>query len=201
MSESVITGTIANRWSNQSVRVASVGAGSTIIDETEVNADGPWSLNVTEAAEWIVAHTTGSRFATFAARPQENMEIVFPEVVQLDLQFEGLDGPAALWLDPLQVQGFPNELLWALRAHPDNIVDLHLVQLQLPGVNKLEIQRGTYNLSGGRFAISDEIINTSLRLTRGLDQTAGTLVEARDGGIEMDIPESSTLLLTFGPLE
>lgn len=202
MSESIITGTIANRWSNQSVRVVSVGVGSTIIDEIEVNEDERWSLKVTEAAESIVAHTTGSRLATFTARPQENMEVVFPELVQLDLHFEGLDGPAVLWLDPLRVQGFPNELLWALRAHPDNIVDLHLVALQLPGAgNKLEIQRGRYGLSGGRFAISDEIINTNLRLASGLDQTTGTLFDARDGVIEVDILQPSTLMLTFGPLE
>lgn len=200
MSKTIIKGTIANH-AGGSARVVAVGAGKKILDEADVDADGRWSLEVADQVEWIVAQTTGSRLTEVAARPEETMELFFPEPVPVELLVEGSDGPAALWIDPMRIEEFPDELLWVLHAHPGNIVDLHQLELELAApATRLEIQRGRYRLSGGRFSISDEIINTNLKLARALEQTTGTICEGNDGAIEVDILQSSHFLLTFAPL-
>lgn len=199
----IIKGTIENRPSkNERRRIVAVGSGTPILGEVDVGVDGHWSLEVIDPVEWIVGQATGARIAAVAAPPQETMQLVFAEPVQLELMFEGLDGPAALWLDPLHMEEFPDELLWVLRAHADNIVDLHLAELDLSDHDwKLEIQPGRFRFSGGRFSFSDEMIDTNLRLVRVLDRNTGTVTEASEGLVDVDIFQPSSFLLTFGPPE
>jgi hypothetical protein len=201
MSEAIIKGIVLNLSEEiERVRVAAVGGLKTIIDEADADSDGRWVLTMTDAVEWIVAQTRGSKTVAIAARPKDTMELVFPEPVAVELLVEESDGPVALWIDPLRIEDFPDELLWVLRAHPGNVVDLHQLELELAApATTLEIQRGRYRLSGGRFSISDEIINTNLKLVRVLEQKTGTISEANDGAFEVDILQSSHLLLTFAP--
>lgn len=199
MSETIFTGTMLNyEGENEEARVVAVDAGQTFIDETEVGADGSWSLKTSAHVDWIVAQTRGARIAAVAARPQEMMQLSFPETVELELEFEGVDGFAALWLDPLELQGFPDELLWALRAHLGDIKDLHIAELQIrTPVMKLEVQPGRYRISGGRFSISDEIINTNLRLARALERDTGTSIESINGAVVVAIFQPANYLLNF----
>ncbi|HEY0006849.1 MAG TPA: hypothetical protein VGB17_18865 [Pyrinomonadaceae bacterium] len=201
MSEKILTGTLLNRRSDEDpARVVAVGPDQTILSESRVGPEGVWSLPVAGSLEWLVAQTGGKQLVSAAVRPAEPARIALPDSVPLEFEFAGAEGFAALWLDAVELQGFPDELLWVLRAHTGNILDLHQAELRIPAeaVN-LEVQPGRYRLSGGRFSITDELVNTNLRLASALDQRTGTVFESEQGVLVLDIFQPSGYLLTFAP--
>lgn len=170
-----------------------------MLAEVQTAADGLWTLEPQSTLEWVVASSLGHRIGAVFARPGESRELQFP--VQKNLQFEFPQAPqgAVIWIDPLELEGFPAELLSALRTHPDQVIDLHLRELTTTSVQRLNVQSGKYRISGGRVAIHPPLSADAESLVLGclVDRETSTMLPAKNGEVIIEVQDARCYQASF----
>jgi hypothetical protein len=108
-----------------------------------------------------------------------------------------------VWIDPTELEGFPQDLIWVLRAHPNDIIDLHVGEFSITeGDIELNVQRGRYRLSGARIAIHPVVADEErgVVLSRVTNQTTGQTLETSNGEVLVNIRGPATYRLAFTPI-
>ncbi len=178
-----------------------------LLQSVSLETNGQWEsqLDSAEDVYWVIVQLLGERCAAAACPAADSQEIALPALVDVDLSFANPVPNALLWLDPVALTGFPDELLWTLRLLPDRVVKLHLAEfpvledaLQL----QLQLQQGQYQLSGGRFSIRSAAIggDTPILISYGVEQTTGERLMATDGVLPVEIADSSSYQLVLSPV-
>ena len=106
-----------------------------------------------------------------------------------------------MWVDPIDLAGFPQDLIWSLFAQPDKIVDLHVAELTLaPGGKPVTIllQPGRFRLSGGTIALRPGFGSAPLKLTGVTEVATGARIEGHNGQFIIDIHGPARYRLNFG---
>jgi hypothetical protein len=157
-----------------------------------VGPDGRWTLDPVAQPQWIVAQCRRLAVAAVAA-PPDAAHLRFPDLVELELEQDGAEKVLTVWVDPVELVGFPHDLIWSLFAEPDDVVELHVAELQLPPRGKrvtIPVQRGRFRLSGGTVALSP-------RAGLGAVQLAG--VTHIDTGIRIPSQAGQAIIDIHGP--
>ena len=170
---------------------------------TEITAealvDGPggaFSVEPSEPPDWVVVQTVASRLAAVALRPAPVLRIGLADTARVTLQAEQPPAGAGLWLDPLRLEGFPDELLWVLRARPDGSVALHVLDATLSdGSAHLDLQVGTYRLSGGLQPVRPW--DAAATLSRVVDRATGRTLPVSRGESTFAVTGGAVLEVTF----
>jgi hypothetical protein len=185
--------------SGEGDRVVAVGDNQTVLGETVTDSLGEWSMEVDEQVEWVSAQISGPHFAAAAKPVAECDYIEMPDQVQLNLALEGELEGVLFYLDPVMLNGFPQDLLWALRMHPGRIVDLHIREYTVVEQKRLQlkVQPGRYRLSGGRISIHPMDKKKTILLTSALDETTMKSYNGINGGVVLDVFEEASYRLLF----
>lgn len=164
-------------------------AGGRAVAETPLAGDGTWALEHEGGVDWLVVQVGGDRIAAVAARPADGQTVALPPLVTLRLLIQGAAGDALLWLDPVRLDGFPDDLLWALRTHPGGIIDLHVGTWGAgePELT-LAVQPGTYRLSGGTIALHPGQLGRTVAEVVG---PGGAVVQPSDGEVVLEVSGDS----------
>jgi len=181
-------------------RVIVLGEKETILSEVLLDANGEWTAEVSKPIKWVIAQLSDSYFAAAAMTSTDYEQIVVPGLVKLQLEFETSFRGVVFWLDPVELVGFPQDLLWTLRAHPDNVVNLHVKELPIVETQiQINVQRGKYRVSGGRFAIRPEVgkEKSPVTLVRATNKITGESVEAMNGEIVVNVYDDVEYRLFF----
>ena len=183
-------------------RVIALGPGNEFLGETHPEADGRWSMTVGGAASRIVAQEAGERIGAAIAQVADSGQITLPAVIPVEFTFDPVVQGAELAVDPLALTGFPGDLLWVLRTHPSNVIDLHVGQYSVgPSPVRVDLQSGRYRLSGGRLALHPVIsqAQAAQRLAGVEDVASGQRLSATNGEIVLDVSGPARYRVTFEP--
>jgi hypothetical protein len=198
-----LTGVVStDEGAGRAARVVFVGEGRAVLGETDADADGRWSFETAAEVVSVVAQLAGQRqFAAVAVAPQTATSIVLPRLLPLAIDFDPAPEGVVLWLDPVELEGFPQDLLWALRTHPHNVFDLHLREFPVdsPGLS-LEVQRGRYSLSGGRVEVSPAFFVPNFALQQVTDEATGVVSASADGVATVEVLQPARYRVRFSPI-
>ncbi|MEO8455406.1 MAG: hypothetical protein ABI454_09610, partial [Sphingomicrobium sp.] len=155
MSEVRLQGTFASESiARGAVRVAGLDSGGGVCAETTVDRQREWRLSAPRQIASIVVQQTQTGIAArlFDATDAEVLRL--PILQACRIEFASQPPGAHLWVDPISLDSFPDELLGALRLHPEGTIDLHLVDYACSeGDLILYLQPGRYRIGGGRLAL------------------------------------------------
>jgi hypothetical protein len=192
-------GTVSNITPRTSEQRVIAVADHLVLAAAPVDANGHWTLETDAHATWIIAQSRQLAVAAVAAEPTANMHLKLPELVDIDLEQGGTESGVTLWIDPIELAGFPDHLIWSLFAQPDRVVDLHVAELNLPPGEcvTIPVQRGRYRLSGGTIAIRPGFGPDALQLKSVTDVATGKLTDGDNGLVVLDIRIPARYLLHF----
>jgi hypothetical protein len=161
-----------------------------------LGGDGPWALEHEGDIDLVVVQVDGDRIAATTAAPIDGQTVALPPLVALRLLVQSAADNAMLWLDPMHLDGFPDELLWALRIHPGGTIDFHIGAWGLgePELS-LAVQPGTYRLSGGTVALHPGQQGSTVTQVAG---PGGAVIEASDGEVVLKISGNSVYDVRLG---
>lgn len=175
-----------------------------LLQSVSLETNGQWESQLDSAdTHWVIVQLLGERCAAAACPAADSQKIALPALVDVDLSFANPVPNALLWLDPVALTGFPNELLWTLRLLPDRVIKLHLVEFPLAAEPlQLQLQQGQYQLSGGRFSIRSAAIggDTPILISYGVEQATGERLVATDGVLSVKIADSTSYQLVLSPV-
>lgn len=103
-------------------RVVALDERGSLLGEAFVEQDGYWSLSVMKPAKWLIAQLSGRQLAAVVARAATSAKIDMYYLVKLS--FTSAVHGAALWLDPIALQGFPKHLISCLHCGTTPTVSL-----------------------------------------------------------------------------
>lgn len=169
-------------------RVCSVAPDGTVLQAATADGAGRWQLAAPHATARVLGSASATGIAAGVAPAQTGAAIVLAPTETCDIELHGAGRDTQVWLDPLQLDGLPAELLAALRATPDGAVLLHIGTWDAaPGRLSLALQRGTYRVSGGRLAIGDSDAAAALGIGSVVDAASGTSLRRRGGDWLLDV--------------
>lgn len=182
-------------------RIVALGAHGAVLSEVHADEGGAWALASPEPPEWIIAALSGRRIAAAHTRADSLQDLRLPSLVTLQFDFLGEPSGAVLWIDPVDLEGFPADLLGALRTHPGNIIDLHLGEIPAASSQLFQAQRGRYRISGGRVAIhpGQPPGSGGLVLDRLVDARTGAALAALNGELFLDVQGPARYRVLFAP--
>lgn len=198
MNRPTLVGTLGNRpGSDPADRVFAVREHHSVVSESGVHDDGSWSLDVAEPVDWVVGQLRGSRLAAVASEPSDALHLELPSLSRLVLRPEGPVHGASVWLDPVEIDGYPRELSWALRSHPGSVIDLH-IGAYVAEVDSiiLYVQRGTYRISGGRLSLHPGS-SPGTEVAHVVDESSGSTHVAGDGSVDIAVDGDALYRVTF----
>lgn len=186
------SGVLDNATNGQAVTRVVAVAGDRVLAATAVDVDGRWSLNVDSGVNWIVAQQRERAVAAIASVPEKAARLALPALVNVELEQHDIPPGVALWIDPVELPGFPQHLMWSLFVDPGGIVKMHVIELGLEaGAHPaaVRLQPGRYRFSGGRISLrpgpaSETIVLagiTNIATGRRIDATNGLVVAEVDG--------------------
>lgn len=178
--------------------------GHVLRGETSLEADGSWGLEVHGQVDYVVVQVRGSRLAAAAVSVGESAQVSLPELVRVQFELFGPDAnvemPLDVYLDPVDLEGFPPSLLWALTAsltEGAQTVDLHVGAKSLAeGSACLQVQRGSYVISGGTHALGPLGV-PGQQIDRLVDRASGSIHRTTDHDVELRIDSDSTFLVAM----
>jgi hypothetical protein len=165
-----------------------------------VGADGRWRLETDAQSDWIVAQCRQKAVAAAAAAPADAAQLHLPELVELDLEQDGAEKTMTVWVDPVDLIGFPHDLIWSLFAQPDQVVDLHVAELELPPRGKrvtIPVQRGLFRLSGGTVSLRPSFGANPVQLAGVTHVATGVRIESQAGQAIIDVQGPAWYRLDF----
>jgi hypothetical protein len=189
----------ASAVEGSTTRIVAVGPGGSVLAETQSGDDGAWALPSQPTPEWIVASLSGRRIAAVAARPSHLKDLQFPALMNLQFEFPGAPQGSTLWIDPVEIEGLPPELLLSLRLRANHTIELHLGEVPAAAAQEFQAQRGRYRISGGRISIRPQMgkgMGTFI-LDRLVDPKTGAIQAARNGEVVISLHESGTFQAFF----
>jgi hypothetical protein len=198
----ICEGTIAGRSSpDEPVQVLALTADREVAARGSAGTDGRWRLEVGEEPAWVVARTRGSRLAAAAARPADAATLVLAPTVTVAFEPSPALPGTVLWIDPLDLDGFPGELLAALQSLSPGVVELHGMELPADVPVAVELQRGTYALSGGRLAVTplDPTGQGGIEVLAVEDEDTGDVLAPSGGAVTLPLVDDRRLRVRFGP--
>jgi hypothetical protein len=171
--------------------------GQQVVSGAPVGDDGRWMLELDDGADRLVVRFTGSRIGAVTVRPSEPRPVAPPASARVLLTLVGALPGAMLWVDPEALDGFPDELLWTLRAHPGDLVDLHVGEwtADTPTL-ELDLQRGRYRLAGGLIALRPW--ETRQALAEVVDPAGRVLVAEGSAGVVLSVEGDADYTVRFG---
>ena len=183
-------------------RVIALGPGNEILGETPPEHGGRWSMMLVGTADRIVAVEAGERIGATVAPVADSGQLTLPALLPVDFTFDPVVQGAELWVDPVELYGFPTGLLWILRTHPNNVIDLHVGQYAVtPSPLRLNLQPGKYRLSGGRLALHPVTspAQAAQRLADVEDVDTGQQVRAANGELLLDVSRPASYRVKLEP--
>ena len=194
-----LSGTLIGAGSDASARVIAVGDRGDVLSETHAGKDGSWTLRTGHPVAWVVASLTGSRIAAVAAEPGNTHVLQFPPLVDVQFAFSEPPTGALVWIDPVQIEGFPSELLPALRLHANRTLDIHLGELPATGTQRFPVQRGSYRISGGVMAFSPQPTSSAFVLDTVVDEASGATLRGVGGEVVAVVTAGVRYRVGFAP--
>lgn len=184
-------------------RVAAV-SGHRVLAETAPGPDGRWTLETVTEADRIIAQLRQTAVAAVAEDPGAAARIELPELVDLALDLDtgqaGLAGGVKVWLDPVELEGFPRNFIGTLFARPGGITAIHLGECTLfPGSGPavVPVQRGRYRLSGGTVSLRPGFGADALQLAGVTAKGSEKRMTAQDGVVIIDVTAPGSYRLVF----
>jgi len=95
--------------------------------------------------------------------------------------------------------GFPQDLIWSLFAQPDQVVELHVAEIELPPAGTratIRVQRGRFRLSGGTIALRPGGADP-VQLASVTDVATGSQIKSESGQVIIDVHGPSRYRLAF----
>ena len=171
--------------------------GQQVVSEAPVGDDGRWTLELDDGADRLVVRFAGSRIGAVAARPADPRPVAPPASARVRLKLAGALPGALLWVDPESLDGFPDELLWTLRAHPGGLVNLHIGEwpADTPTL-ELDLQRGRYRLAGGLIAVRPW--ETGQAVVEVVDPAGRVMVAEGTTGVVLTVAGDAEYTVRFG---
>src|SRR3989442_2986905 len=170
-----------------------------VLAEVPVGADGRWRLETDAQPIWIVAQCRETAVAAAAAKPAVAAHLELPELVELELEQESTETTLTVWVDPVELIGFPHDLIWSLFAQPDQVVELHVAELELSRGKRVTIpvQRGRFRLSGGTVALRPSFGADPVQLASVTNVVTRTRIESQAGQAIVDVQGPARYRLDF----
>jgi hypothetical protein len=177
-------------------RIVALSDQRALLAEGSMDTKGNWSLDLLVQPANVVAQFGGSRLGAVQYSIAEAARMSMPSFVSIQFwaidPFEG----ATVRLDPIELEGYPQDLNWVLRSHPNQIVDLHVAEMPCGrDPLALQLQRGTYRLSGGTIAIRS--FEKNLILYSVTNEDTGVITKAINGDVVLDVSGPSRYELSF----
>lgn len=182
-------------------RVAAV-SGHRVLAETAPGPDGRWRLESVAEADRIIAQLGQTAVAAVAGDPGAATRLEMPELVDLSLDTgqAGLTGGVTVWIDPVDLEGFPRNLIGALFAQPGGITAIHLSECTLflgSGPVVVPVQHGRYRLSGGTVSLRPGFDAEALQLAGVMAVGSERRMAAQDGVVIIDVTAPGSYRLLF----
>lgn len=174
-----------------------------LLGMSTTDAHGNWSLDIDGQADWIITRCRQTALAATAARPENTSHLTLPDTVALQLEVDNAtEQTNTAWIDPIALEGFPEELLWSLYSKAEGTIDLHVTEFHLP-VNgqpvTVSVQRGQFKLSGGTIALHPSPRDPALELSGVTHIKSGQYIAAQEGQVLLTIEDSAHYRLHFAP--
>jgi hypothetical protein len=170
-----------------------------VLAATELGDDGGYVLRRADPddGDVVVIQQTGTCIRA-ATSPATHAPANLPDAMTVIITAVDPPPGAMIWCDPVALDGFPDDLLWSLRAGADATVMLHVVEC--PAARQplqLLLQPGIYRLSGGVIGLhpgQHSVVLSQVTGSGNAEVTAG-------GGGSVIVQIGSDLALTaeFGP--
>lgn len=184
-------------------RVAAI-SGHRVLAETAPGPDGRWTIETEAEADRIIAQCLQTAVAAVDGHPGAPAHLELPEMVDLALDLDtgqaGFAGGVTVWLDPMDLEGFPRNLIGVLFARPGGITALHLGEsILFPGSAPAVVsaQRGRYRLSGGTVSLRPGFGAGALQLAGVTEVASGRRIAAQDGVVIIDVTAPGRYRLWF----
>ena len=182
------------------VRVVGLDAGGAVCAETRVDRQGKWQLSAPRPIKSVIAQQTQDGIGACLFGAADAAELRLPALQACRVEFASRPPGAHLWIDPISLDGFPDESLPALRFHPEGTIDLHLIDSSSEGDLILHLQPGRYRIGGGRLALRPaiEAEGEAVLVCRIDDLDSGQSLAAIGGDFLLD-GGSTALRVFFAP--
>jgi hypothetical protein len=182
-----------------SIRVVGLDANGDVRAEAGVDAQGNWQLAAPVALSFVIAQLTGIGIAAALEPPANAAALRLPDRQTCRIEFTAVPAGARIWVDPISLDGFPDQYLPALRLHPDGTMDLHLGDYPCDPVGlTLQLQPGRYRVAGGVISLRPTgMSDAGFAIDRIEDLTAGLVLPSH----EFDVgPGGVVLRVSFAPV-
>jgi hypothetical protein len=166
------------------VRIAALDANGVVCAETTIDPQGGWQLSCPAPIVSAIAQLTRSGIAAGVATADATARPHLLPRHPCRIEFTSIPEGVRLWVDPVSLDGFPDQYLPALRSHPNGTIDLHLGDYACgPGELILHLQAGRYRITGGRVALRSAIDprDAGLRVAQVENLHSGQLLPLIDG--------------------
>jgi hypothetical protein len=177
-------------------RVAAVTADGMVTAEAAADLNGAWTLQTEAAPEWIIASLSGRGVAAVATRPDDAASLRFPPLMELQLSFPDAPPHIPVSIDPIDLEAFPSDLHGALTLHVQAIVNLHVATIPGEGTQRVQLQRGTYRISGRTFTLRPDFGETFV-LDRIVDEESGAVLPATNGEVVVRVAKNAVFRAHF----
>lgn len=181
-------------------RIVGVAADGGVRAITASDDAGRWQLPADGALTRFVGVRSEDGIAAISTAAVPNATLVLPRTTMCHFDFDGAAPNTQLWLDPLNLDGFDDALLLALRAGPAGSILLHIGSFDAAADGlRLGLQAGRYRLSGGRIAIRPAMDPGEVGLTVGevVDVADGRPLARGDGDWVLEIRQHAHYRVRF----
>jgi hypothetical protein len=185
------------------VRVLALDAKGVVRAESHVDTQGRWSLSAPVPIVWVIAQLTESAIAAALYAAKEPAALQLPQCHACRIEFASVPPNVRLWINPVSLDGFPDEYLPALRWRKDGSVELHLADRDCSPVGLLlSLQAGRYRVGGGRIAQHPGIGEDQLgqQVTSVEDLHSGRPLPSTDDGFLLTVSTDAAVRVSFGPV-
>lgn len=177
------------------VRVAGLDTTGQVVAETLLALDGSWELP-SAAIAWLLVRQVDGAIAASVVPVGEAASLELPRKQVLRADANDPPRGARLWLDPISLDGFPDEFLGALRLHLGGLVDLHLADIAMDaGPIEIELQPGRYRVDGGLIALHPGQLGAKLASAHDLSSNASLPVLGE--GFQLTVASDLSLQIAF----
>ena len=191
LKESAIEGSTA--------RIVAIGPEGSVLAEVQPGKNGAWAFDSPLTPEWVLAIASGRRIAAASARTRDWKELQFPPLATLRFEFPEAPPGSVLWIDPIELEGLPPELIGSLRLHANQTIDLHLGEIPAAQVQDFQAQRGVYRISGGRLSIRPvaSMEAGAFILDQLINRKTGAVHAASNGEVVIPVHDSGGYTVLF----
>jgi hypothetical protein len=143
----------------ESVRLIALDTRGAVMAESHAGIRGEWNLSAPAPIASVIALSLETGIAAAWRDRDASASIALPLTHSCRVDFANRPDSVRLWVDPMSLDGFPDEHLPALRLHPDATFDLHLGNYPCsPQGNVIALQAGRYRISGGIIGFRPKVL-------------------------------------------